>query len=114
LRVFLEVAEALEALLVAQLDPAQVEHGVLHQHRDLLSDAGFLPGDQRGEQADQQVDAGVGIAKGRGADGGWSVPEACGGGRAAGTLCDVFIDLQVGPARLPRREHRCVSPSLQI
>src|SRR6185295_2614925 len=31
LRVLLQVADRFQALLVAQLDPAQVEHGVLHR-----------------------------------------------------------------------------------
>lgn len=81
LRVLLQVAQALQAQLVAQLNPAQVQHRILHRDRDLLAAAGLLPAEQRGQDADRQVYAGVAVAHGGTADGGRPVPEA---GRRAG------------------------------
>jgi hypothetical protein len=69
----------------------------LHRHGHLLAHTGFVAGDQGGEDADQQVHAGVGIAEGRAADGGRSVPEPGSRRGAAGALGHVVIDLEVGP-----------------
>src|SRR5207302_3012298 len=75
LRIFFENPDALEALLVAQLDPAQVEDAVLHRHRNLLAPAGLLPIEQRGQDADREMHAGVAVAERRGADGRRAIPE---------------------------------------
>src|SRR3981189_3906713 len=76
LRVLLQVADLLQALLVAELDPGQGEYGVLHGHRYLLAHSGRVALDDRGEQADQQVHTAVAVAEGRAADGRRAVPEA--------------------------------------
>ncbi len=95
LRVFFQVAHAIQALLVAQLDAAQVQHRILHRHGHLLTLAGLLTGDQCGQQADGQMHAGIAVAECRCADRGRTVPKAgcrCG---SASALRDVFIDLEV-------------------
>src|SRR3954468_3304615 len=94
LRVLLE-RTVLEPLLVAQLDPAQVEHRVLHRALDPLAAAGLLALVERGEHAGHQVDAGAGVADlgaGHQRD---AVDLAGGRRRAAGALGDVLVDLAV-------------------
>src|SRR4029077_5085219 len=86
LRVLLQVADAFQPLLVAQLDPAQVQHRVLHGGRDLLALAGLVALDERGEDADQQVHAGVAVTKGGAGDGRRPIPEPGGRGVAARAL----------------------------
>ncbi|MNS54088.1 hypothetical protein D3C72_868680 [compost metagenome] len=95
LRVLFQEAQAVQALLVAQLDPAQVEHSVLHRHGHLLALAGLVAADQRGEDADGQVHAGVGIAQRRGGHRRRAIPEAGGRGSATRALRHVLVDLQV-------------------
>jgi len=95
LGVLLQVAQLVQAQLVTQLDAAQVDHRVLHRAGHLLALARLVALAQRGEDADGQVHAGIAVAQRRGADGGRAVPEAGGRRRAAGTLGDVLVDLQV-------------------
>ncbi len=95
LRVLLEEAQAIQALLVAQLHAAQVEHAVLHRHGHALALAGLLAADVGREDADRQVHAGVAVAQRRGADGRRAVPEAGRRRGAAGALRHVLVDLQV-------------------
>src|SRR6202022_1402634 len=95
LRVFLEETEPVQALLIAQLHAAQVEHAVLHRYRDLLPLARLVTADQRRQDADGQVHAGIAVTERRCADGRRAVPEPRGRRRAARALRDVFVDLQV-------------------
>ncbi len=95
LRVLFQVAQAVQALLVAQLDATQVQHRILHRHGHLLALAGLVAADQRGQDADGQVHAGVGIAQRRRGHRRRAVPEAGGRSRAAGALGHVLVDLQV-------------------
>src|SRR6185295_13168991 len=69
LRVLLQVADRFQALLVAQLDPAQVEHGVLHRCRHLLALTGLVTLNQGRQDSDQQVHAGVAVTESGTGDG---------------------------------------------
>ena len=100
MRILLQVADLLEALLVAQLDPAQIKHGVLHRDRDLLAKPRLLPAKERGEDADQQVHAAVAVAEGGAADRWRTVPEAGGRSGASGALRHVLVDLEIRPRRV--------------
>src|SRR5208283_4949057 len=51
-----------QALLVAQLDAAEVEYAVLHGDRDLLAEPGGVALEQRADDAKREVHAGAGIA----------------------------------------------------
>jgi hypothetical protein len=84
-----------QALLVAQLDAAQVQHAVLHGDRDLLPDAGRIALEQRADDAKGEVQAGAGIADLRAGDQRRAIIEAGGGRRTAGALRDVLVDLAV-------------------
>jgi hypothetical protein len=95
LRVFLQVAQAVQALLVAHLHAAEVEHRVLHRAGHALALAGLLAADDGRQDADGQVHAGVAVAQRGRAHGRRAVPEAGGGSRAACALRDVLVHLQV-------------------
>src|SRR5258705_1184530 len=86
LRILLEVADALETLLVAQLDAAQVQHRVLHRDGHLLPLARLVAADQRRQDADRDVHARVAVAERSRADGRRTVPEARRRGRATRAL----------------------------
>src|SRR5438876_354110 len=95
LRILFEVPEALQASLIAQLDAAQIQHRVLHRHGHLLALAGLLTADQRGEDADQEMHAGIAVAERSSADRGRAVPETGRRGGAAGALRHVIVDADV-------------------
>src|SRR5438093_171404 len=95
LRIFLERAVR-EPLLVAQLDPAQVEHAVLHGDVDLLPAAGAIALIERAYDADGEMQAGAAVADLRAGHQRRAVVEPGGRGRAAGALRDVLVDLAVG------------------
>ena len=52
----------LEALLIAELDPAEVEHAVLHRREHALAAAGLLALEQRRDDAEREVQPGAGVA----------------------------------------------------
>src|SRR6266478_915224 len=95
LRVFLEVANMLQAFLVPQLDAAQIQHRILHRHRHFLASAGLPTADQCGQDADREMHAGVAVAERRSADRWRTVPKAGRRGGAARALRHVFIHLEV-------------------
>src|SRR6266478_3547777 len=95
LRIFFEIADVFEPLLVAQLDAAKIEHGVLHRDGHLLALAGLRTVDQRSQDADREMHAGVAVAERRGADRWWAIPKSRRGCGAAGALRDVLVDLQI-------------------
>ena len=78
--------QVVEHDLVAQLDAAQVQHGVLHGLVHVAALAGALALQQRRQHADGQVHAGVGVAQGSGGLSGHVegalVPAGRGGGTA--------------------------------
>ena len=96
LRVLVHHAGAVEALLVAQLHAAQVEHGVLHRRQHLLAAAGRVALVERGDDAQRQVQPGARVADLRAGDERRAVVEARRRRRAAGALGDVLVDLAVG------------------
>src|SRR3546814_141294 len=67
LAVFLQRA-VLQALLVAQLHAAEVQHAVLHGRHHALAAARLLAMEQRGDDAEAEVQAGAGIADLRAGD----------------------------------------------
>ena len=84
-----------QPLLVAQLDPAQVEHRILHGHLHPLSPAGFFALEQGGQDAGHAVYSRARIAD-LGAGGqGHAVLEAGRAHGAAHGLGDGFIRLEV-------------------
>ena len=98
----------LEPLLIAQLDAREVEHAVLHGAEHLLAAAGARTLEQRGDDAQRQMQAGARIADLRAGDERRAVTETGGRGRAAGALRDVLVDLAVlvraGAKALHRRD----------
>src|ERR1700744_1273347 len=108
LRILLEHAGALEALLVAQLHAAQVQHRVLHRREHALAAARGLALEERRHDAQRQVQARSAVADLRAADGGRPVVEAGRRRGAAGALGDVLVDLAIlvhaWPEALDRRE----------
>src|SRR5881409_3666825 len=90
LRVLLQVADALEPLLVAELHAAEIQHRFLHGHEHPLALAGLLTLHEGGEDADQEVHAGVAVAERGAADRRRAVPEARRRGVAAGALGHVL------------------------
>src|SRR5258705_4263568 len=94
LRIFFEIADVFEPLLVAQLDAAKIEHGVLHRDSHLLALAGLRTVDQRSQDTDREMHAGVAVADRRGADRRRTIPKSRRGRGAAGALRDVLVDLE--------------------
>ena len=94
LRVFPQRA-GLETLLVAQLDPAQVQHAILHRRQHALPAAGFLAMDERGANAESEMQAGARIADLGPRHQRQAVAEPGGRGRAAGALRYVLVYLAV-------------------
>src|SRR4029077_4176695 len=84
-----------EALLVAQLHAAEVQHTVLHGRQHPLAAARALALVERAHDAQRQVQAGAGVADLRAGHQRQAVMEAGGRGRTAGTLRHVLIDLAV-------------------
>src|ERR1700693_3061382 len=84
-----------EALLIAQLHARQIEHAVLHGAQHALAAAGAHALVERRYDAEGKVEPGAGIADLGAGDERRSLAEAGGGGRAAGTLGNVLIDLAV-------------------
>ncbi len=95
LRIFLHDAGAREALLVAQLDAAQIEHAVLHRREHPLAAAGRVALIERGDDAEREMQPGAGIADLRAGDERRAVVEARRRRRAARALRDVLVDLAV-------------------
>src|SRR6185312_11012217 len=86
---------SLEALLIAQLHAAEVQHAVLHRGEHLLAAAGARALEKRGDDAECEVQAGAAIADLRAGNERRAVAEAGGRSRAAGALRDVLVDLAV-------------------
>ena len=88
-----------QALLVAQLHTAQVEHGVLHGRQHLLATACVRSLVQRGHDAQRQVQAGAAVANLRAAHHRRAIVKPCGGRSPASALRDIFVDLAllIGP-----------------
>ena len=84
-----------QALLIAQLDAAKVQHAVLHRHSDLLPLARRIALVQRGDDAQGQMQAGAGIADLRAGHQRRAIIETGSGRRTAGALRDVLIHLAV-------------------
>src|SRR6185437_8717603 len=80
-----------EALLVAQFDPCEVEHAILHRGGDPLSAAAHGALIERGDDAERQMQSGAAVAD-LGAGHQWQTVKKSGGrGGAAGALRDVLI-----------------------
>jgi hypothetical protein len=94
LAVFLERAVR-EALLVAQLHAAQVEHAVLHGASHALPLAAVRAVIERGDDAEREVQARPRVADLRACHERKAVAEPGGRGGAAGTLRDVLVHLAV-------------------
>ena len=92
LRVFGERA-GVEPLLVPELDPAEIDHPVLHRGEDALAPPRALPLEQGGHDAEREVEAGAAVADLGAGDHRHVVAEAGGGRRPAGALGDVLVDL---------------------
>ena len=108
LRELVQRVRALQPLLVAQLDAAQVEHRVLHRRQHLLAAAAVRALVQRGDDAQGQVQPGAAVADLRAGDHRHAVDLAGGRGCAAGALRHVLVDLAVlvgaGAEALDRRD----------
>jgi hypothetical protein len=92
--VFLE-RPMLEALLVAHLDAAEIEHCVLHRDLDALAASGLCALVEGGENAGDAMDAGARIADLRAGRGRWAVPPAGRAHRAAHGLGNRLIGLAI-------------------
>src|ERR1700730_4755511 len=86
------------ALLVAHLDPAQIQHRIGHRDLHPLALAGALALEERGEDAGDEVDAGAAVADLRPGDCRRTVFPAGRAGRAAHALRDILIGLEIGVA----------------
>src|SRR6185312_6996245 len=108
LRVLLHHVRAVEALLVTQLDAAEVQHAVLHRRRHLLALAGRVAVIERGDDAERQVQPRAGVADLRAGDERRAVVEAGRRRGAARALRDVLVDLAIlvgpGTEALDRRD----------
>ena len=94
LAVFLE-RPVRQALLVAQLHPAQVEHAILHGRGHPLAPAGLRALEQRRDDAKREMQPGPGIADLGTGHKRRPIAEAGGRGRSAGALGDVLVDLAI-------------------
>src|SRR3984957_7248599 len=95
LRVFLHDLGAGQALLVAQLDAAQVQDAILHRRQHALTATAGLALVQRADDTEGQMQAGAAVADLRAGHQWRTVVEAGGGSGTAGALRDVFIHLAV-------------------
>ena len=94
LAVFLQ-RPCIQALLIAQLDPAKVQNPVLHRRQNLLATSGLFALEQRGHDPQRQVQAGTAVTDlgtGHHRHAIQIARRRCG---SAGALRDVFIDLAV-------------------
>ncbi len=93
-----------QPLLVAHLDPAQIEHRIGHRHLDALALAAAFAVEQRGQDAD------LGAGHGR-----RPLFPAGRAGRPAHALRDILIGLEVGIAPRPEALDRGVDhPRVQL
>jgi len=97
----------LEPLLVAQFHPAEIEHTVLHGAEDALAAAGARALVERGADAEGEMQSCAAIADLRAGHQRRAFAEAGRGGRAAGALRDVLIDLAVLVWTGPEALYRC-------
>ena len=84
-----------QPLLIPELDPAKVEHAILHRGQHPLTLAAMGAVIQRRDDAERQMQTGAAIADLRAGDQRHTVIEASGRGGAAGALRDVLIDLAI-------------------
>ncbi len=84
-----------EALLVAQLHAAQVQHAILHRGQHLLPPPRMRALIQSGHDTKRQMQSAAGIADLRACDERRAVVETSGGSGTAGTLSDIFVNLAV-------------------
>src|SRR4051812_45816012 len=96
-----------EALLVAQLDPRQIEHAVLHgaEHALPASRADALV--ERRDDPERKMQAGAAIADLGAGDERRTFAQTGGRGRAPRALRDVFVNLAVLVRPGPEALHRC-------
>ncbi len=95
LRIFFHHAGARETLLVAQLDPAQIEDAVLHRRQHLLAASGRVALIERGDDPQRQMQSGAAIADLRAGDDRRSIVETGRRRGAARALRDVFVHLAI-------------------
>src|SRR5439155_12837855 len=88
----------LEPLLVAHLDPAQIEYGVSHRDFHPLAPAGAFAVEQRGENAGNRVHAGAAVADLGAGHGRRAIFPARRARCPAHALCDILVSLEVGVA----------------
>src|SRR5262249_2418249 len=101
----------LESLLVAQLDPAKIEHTVLHGGEHPLAAAGADALIKRRNDPKREMQTSAGIADLRAGDERRAVAEAGSGRRAAGTLRHVLVDFAVLIGAGPEALHRGNNPA---
>src|SRR5271166_88767 len=80
LRIFFQISDAVQPLLIAQFDPAEIQARLLHGRVDFLALAGLLPVDHGREDANQQMQACVAVAESGSAYYRRAVPEPGGRG----------------------------------
>src|SRR5439155_5801147 len=95
LRILFHHAGARQALLIAQLDAAEIEHAVLHRREHFLAPTRRVALVKRGNDAERQVQAGAGIADLCAGDHGRAVVESRGRSRSTGALRDVLVHLAI-------------------
>ena len=84
-----------EALLIAHLDAAEVQHAVLHRAVDPLAAARLLRWNSAVDDAEREVQARAGVTDLRAGHKRQAVAEARRRRRAASALRDVFVNLAV-------------------
>src|SRR5262249_28914031 len=84
-----------QALLIAQLDAREVEHAVLHSAEDALTAPGADALVKRAHDAEREVQPRSAVADLGTGDQRRPLAKAGGGGRAAGALGDVLVDLAI-------------------
>ena len=108
LRIFFHHARAIEALLIAQLHAAQVQHAILHRGEHLLPASGRVALVERRDDAKRQMQPGAAVADLRTGDQRRAIVESGRRRRAASALRDVLIHLAVlvrtGAEPLDRRD----------
>src|SRR5258708_17894880 len=72
-----------------------MQYRILHGDRDFLAFAGLLTADERGQDTDQEMHAGVAVTERRSADRRRTIPKAGRRGAAARALRDVVINTYV-------------------
>jgi hypothetical protein len=107
LRVLLEDVRPCEALLIAQLHAAQIEHAILHRGEHALTAARRVALVQSRHDAERKMQSGSAVADLRTGDERRTVIEAGRRCCATGTLRDVLVDFAVfvwaGAESLDRR-----------